>query len=277
MARMGLRPREASAMATFIRLTSYVSDFDRMSADVAISQLKIAARGVSYPDEGWQALVDGLLERATQAGAELRTGARVDRVEGEPGRWHAVLPTGERIAASAVVVAVGGPGAARRLLPIDPGWGDTGPEVTAACLDLGVRRVVTRIALGLDEPVYVSPHTPPGHLAPDGHSMVHVMRYGSRTAAEDRAQLRAAARACGIADGDIGAERFLPRMVVVSGLPVPGAGLAGRPSAAVSGIPGVFVAGDWVGPEGWLADCAVASGERAGRLAARSAQEACTY
>jgi hypothetical protein len=30
----------------------------------------------------------------------------------------------------------------------------------------------------------------------------------------------------------------------------------------------VFIAGDWVGSEGWLADCSLSSGERAGLLAA---------
>jgi len=30
------------------------------------------------------------------------------------------------------------------------------------------------------------------------------------------------------------------------------------------------VAGDWVGQEGWLSDCSLASGERAGQLAAQA-------
>ena len=69
-------------------------------------------------------------------------------------------------------------------------------------------------------------------------------------------------------------QRFLPRIVVVTSLPAPGAGLAGRPPAAVPGAPGVFVAGDWVGPEGWLSDCSLASGAKAGQLAARYASGA---
>jgi hypothetical protein len=35
-----------------------------------------------------------------------------------------------------------------------------------------------------------------------------------------------------------------------------------------SGQPGVFLAGDWVGPVGFLADGSLASGEAAGRAAA---------
>jgi phytoene dehydrogenase-like protein len=281
IAAFGLPPRAVTVMEALVRVTSYVSDLDRMSADAAIGQLRMAVRGVSYPDEGWQYLVDALAARAGEAGAELRPGVKVTQVEGQAaghaghaGQWQVSLLTGERITASAVVVAAGTPAAARQLLPADPGWGDPGPEVTAACLDLGVSHARTRFGLGLDEPLYLSPHAPPGQLAPEGCGLVHVMRYGSRAAADDRAQLRAVAEACGIGQADIVVERFLPRMVVVTSLPAPGSGLAGRPAAAVPGAPGLFVAGDWVGPDGWLSDCSLASGAKAGQLAAQYADGA---
>jgi hypothetical protein len=53
-------------------------------------------------------------------------------------------------------------------------------------------------------------------------------------------------------------------------VPVPGVGLAGRVDVGDTGHDGVLVAGDWVGPRGHLADAALASGEDAGRLAARA-------
>ena len=34
------------------------------------------------------------------------------------------------------------------------------------------------------------------------------------------------------------------------------------------------MAGDWVGPDGWLSDCSLASGAKAGQLAARYARGA---
>jgi hypothetical protein len=40
-------------------------------------------------------------------------------------------------------------------------------------------------------------------------------------------------------------------------------GLGGRPDVEVPELPGVFIAGDWVGTEGLLADAAVASAARA--------------
>ena len=36
--------------------------------------------------------------------------------------------------------------------------------------------------------------------------------------------------------------------------------------------PGLFLAGDWVGPDGWLSDASLASGEHAGLLAATAAR-----
>jgi phytoene dehydrogenase-like protein len=266
-----LPPRAAAMLETLVRATSYVADLEHMSADLAVGQLRTGFRGVGYPDDGWQALVDGLLSRAAEAGAVLRPRSPVTQTAGEPGAWRVRLLNGDEITAGAVVVAAGTPAAARRLLPADPGWGEFGPEVTAACLDLGVRHTRARVTFGVDEPLYLSPHAPAGRLAPPGHGMVHVMRYGARTAAADRARLEQFAAAAGVGAGDVAVARFLPRMTVVTHLPAPGAGLAGRPPVTVPGAAGLFVAGDWAGPEGWLAGCSLASGEQAGQLAARAA------
>jgi len=56
--------------------------------------------------------------------------------------------------------------------------------------------------------------------------------------------------------------------VVAHGRPLPGRGLRGRPPVAVPDLARVYVAGDWVGPDGMLADAAFASGRAAGRAAA---------
>ena len=224
-----LVPRAAAVLTALVRVTSYASDLDRMSADLAIRQIRLAFRGVVYPDDGWQVLVTGLLASATDAGAELRAHTAATELTGEPGAWRVRTLPGDEITAAAVVVAAGTPAAARRLLPVDPGWGDLGAEVTAACLDLGVRHTRARFVLGIGEPVYLSPHAPPGRLAPEGHGMVHVMRYGSRAPDADRARLRALAGAAGISAADVAVQRFLARMVVATSLPAPGAGVAGRP------------------------------------------------
>ena len=58
-------------------------------------------------------------------------------------------------------------------------------------------------------------------------------------------------------------------MVAVSAIPTPaGGGLAGRPG--VDRGEGLYLAGDWVGAEGWLVDAAISSGAAAAAAALRS-------
>jgi len=62
------------------------------------------------------------------------------------------------------------------------------------------------------------------------------------------------------------APRHLPRMAAVSAIATPrSGGMAGRPGTLVAGAPGVFLAGDWIGREGWLLDAALASAAAAAR------------
>lgn len=251
-----------------VRVTTYVTDLELMPADFAISRLKNAVRGVSYLDRGFASLVEGLSSAASAAGARIREHQPVAGIAAVPGGWEIELAAGEVLPAGAVVVAAGGPAAARQLLPVDPGWPVLGPPVTAACLDLGLRGRGPSVVIGLDQPFYLARHCPPGELAPRGGSVVHVMRYGARDPDLDRADLRDYARLAGITDDLIVEERFLPRHVVTDVLPGPEHGLAGRPGVAVAGAPGIYLAGDWVGPLGWLSDAALASGRRSGMLAA---------
>jgi hypothetical protein len=62
--------------------------------------------------------------------------------------------------------------------------------------------------------------------------------------------------------------RYGRRLVVAHGRPLPGSGFAGRPPSAVPDLPGLYVAGDWVGPDGFLTDAVMASGRAAGLVAA---------
>jgi hypothetical protein len=89
------------------------------------------------------------------------------------------------------------------------------------------------------------------------------MRYGARSSDLDRPQLETLARRAGIDEADVVTHRFLHRMVVAHGLPQPGPGLKGRPPVQVPGLRGIFVAGDWVGPVGLLADASLVSAEAA--------------
>lgn len=192
---------------------------------------------------------------------------------GPAASWN-VRTSDRTIGAQSVVIATGGPDSVDRLLPVELDRSGIGEPVTAACLELAVRRPPEHpLLLGIGDPLYLSRHTPAaGGLAPEGITIVHLARYGARTSDEDRRDLWAHAALAGLGTKDVVAERFLHRMVVTGGLPLPETGgLAGRPSVEVAGADGLFIAGDWVGAEGMLADAALASGRRAAELASERA------
>ena len=264
--RRELRSERARATAAaFVRLVTFVADQDVLSADVAATQLKLGLRpGVRYVRGGWQTLVDALATRAEARGARLRTraGARELRRSGDG--WEVALDD-EMLRADLLVVAAGGPDAFAGLL----GTRSPAPLGAAAelsVLDLGLSRLPrrgVRFALGIDEPSYLSVHSPPRHSAGD---LVSLASYARRPRAEleamaDTVQPGWRERAT--------LQRFLPRMAAVSSIPSPAAGgLAARP--AVDRGEGLFLAGDWVGGEGWLVDAAISSGAAAAAAALRS-------
>jgi len=261
---LGSERARASAGA-LVRVTTFVADQESLSADVAATQLKIGLwPGVRYLRGGWQQLVDALAAKAEAAGATLRTRAAVRGLQRGPEGWEVALDK-ETVRADVVVLAAGGPEAVAKLLgeqvPAPPG-----PAAELSVLDLGLRslpRRSRRFALGVDKPTYLSRHSPPEHR--DG-VLLTLASYAreSRQALEDLADA--------VQPGwreQATLERFLPRMVAVSATPTPaGGGLAGRP--AVDRGEGLYLAGDWVGGEGWLVDSALASGAAAAAAALRS-------
>lgn len=270
---MELQPDADAVFRAVTRVATYCGHLDVLSAEVAVSQVQIAlGKGVDYLDGGWQTLVDGLARTATRRGAELRTEVGVASVTDTAGGWRVTTTSGDVLDAATVIVASGGPKAAARLVPTLAGLGiveHLGLDCEVACLDLGVNRAPQiPVAFGLDAPTYFSTHAPPAALAPPGQHVLHLLRYRVRSSAEDRAELRALAALVGIDETAVVAERFLHRMVAYHAIPTAGRGLAGRPGVAVRERPGLFLAGDWVGHTGLLADAALVSAEEAGRAAA---------
>jgi phytoene dehydrogenase-like protein len=275
LATTGLAEDAAALVRLLTRVATYTDAPDVLSADAVIGQVQHAlGAGVLYLDGGWQQLTDQLAERAASSGADLRTGAAVTSVEPSDGRWQ-VRAADRTITATSVVVAVGSPTAAAAVLGHrPPTWDRLGPPVEAASLDLGLARLPThKIIFGVDEPLYWSVHGLAARLAPEGGTMAHAMRYlppgqDPGPADADRRRLEELARTAGVADADIVESRFLRRAMVMGGFPTAAAGgLAGRPTVAVDDHDGVFVAGDWVGPVGMLADTSLASGADAARQA----------
>jgi phytoene dehydrogenase-like protein len=261
-----MRPDVDAIFRALIRWSTYVVDTSEFSADAAIRQLQLGARpGVLYLHGGWTQLIEGLSRRV-----QVESGCMVMALE--PSGNNVVVHAGETILrARQVIVASGASGATRALLPEDPGWSGLGRPITAACLDLGLNRVPSPgYVLSVDEPLLGVVQSPPGRQAPEGQAVVQAIKYGATFAGPDRLSLEQHVVRIGVKGDDIEASRFLARMVVAGGIPkaVDG-GLLGRPRVTDSGQRGVYIAGDWVGPEGLLVDASIASGYDAARKALR--------
>jgi phytoene dehydrogenase-like protein len=70
-------------------------------------------------------------------------------------------------------------------------------------------------------------------------------------------------------------QRFLPRMLASGALPLAArGGLPARPAHRSRELDNVYFAGDWVGPENYLADAALASARTAAQLLVAERQPA---
>lgn len=242
------RPRARAVAHTLLRVATYSDLPAHLSAEVALTQLQLAvAHGVVYLHGGWEPLVAAVAERA---GARIVTGERLTELPDAP----------------AVIVAAGGPDAAAALTghPYDPGI-----AAGASVLDLGLSAAPPHdFAVGVDEALYLSNHGRDVGV-PDGFHSVSLAAYLAHgEASVSRERLMAFARVAGIADDSVVEERYLHHMTVVSAVATAErGGLAGRPPVQVPDRPGVFVAGDWVGPRGHLVDAVLASAEDAARAA----------
>jgi phytoene dehydrogenase-like protein len=280
------QPAARDFVEALFRVSGYANAPALASAGAALRQLQGAFNGVDYIDGGWRVLVDGLRAAAEAAGAIVHTGTRVESVELAGGAVAGVrLAGGSRFAADAIIIA-GSPEGAVDLVEgggatVLARWAEETVPVRAACLDVGLSRLPnskTQFALGIDRPTYLSVHTRSARLAPDGCALVSTMIY---LPAGERADADASLRELeGVLDlvqrgwREVVLERqFLPEMAVRNAeVRASWGGLGGRPGPEVPGVRGLFVAGDWVGPEGMLSDASFASGREAARLAGEAAR-----
>lgn len=279
-------PGARSLVEAIIRTASYTNNPTHLSAGAGLRQMQRGVSGVLYVHGGWQTVVDDLRARAEALGVQIVSGARVTDVElGETGsRPQSVravrLADGRRYEVGAAILAI--PPRQASVLVADgrhavlAGWAERAVPVLAASLDVGLRRLPqpkALVALGLDRPLYLSVHSHWARLAPDGSALIHVLRYLGPGEQGDPAAERELEGLLDLVQpgwrDEVMVRRFMPSLAVTGALSsVAWEQQDGPRGAAVPGADGLFVAGDWVGPEGMLADRALASGARAGREAA---------
>lgn len=259
------------------RVATYTNAPELQSADQFVIQLKKAlTTGVMYIDGGWQTLVDNLREAALAAGVKIMTGQRVAAVQGNDSVEGVRLASGEFVPAEAVVIATD-PQEAARLVENQAlkNWVNAAQPARAACLDIALKKLPQPhrlFAPGIDAPFYFSVHSAYAQLGPAGTVVLHAakyLRHGELTLVEDD-EWELEAFVDRVQPGwraEVLEKRFLPHMVVNNAFPLAAqGGLPGRFGPAVPGFANLYLAGDWVGPEGLLLDGVLASARQAAHL-----------
>lgn len=268
--RICTRPMVRSLVATLGSVSTYCADHDLLDGELALLQLQAAVgKGVTYVDGGWQTIVDALEKAAREAGVRFVTSDAASSIVHDGVVRSVRLASGESLGARAVIVA-GGPKVAASLakVPSLEMAAKQAVPVRAACIDLGVRALPLpkrKLAFRLDEPLYYSVHSAVARLAPEGAAVVHLMKYLREGEPGDKAIGELDAFFARLQPGaQIAVRRVLPNMVVSNArVDAARGGLPSRPDVRVPEISGLYVAGDWVGPEGLLSDASLASAERA--------------
>lgn len=275
----GLHGRPRRLFKSLARLATYADVPDEYSAAAAIEQMQEGGQGVLYPDGGWQTIVDRLRTAVVNAGVTLLEGTPVLAIRRESHQFHVSTSSERDIVADKVILAVT-PDVVRRVLPRDWNVGvlpAPSSAIRLAALDIGLSRLPNpegSFVLALDRPLYLSAHSVAAKLAPDGGGAISVARYIKPNENLQPAQFLEEVE--GLLDVVQPGWRplevvrqYLPSITVASSFPrAADEGLRGRPSATAIGVPGLYLAGDWVGGEGQLSAAALASGVVAGELAA---------
>lgn len=258
---------------SLVRLTTFVNAPEAMSAKAAIEQVRSGMTdGVLYLHGGWQTLVDGLASQAAEAGVVVRPSVKA---EGINVNGRVVVDTTDGpVAADAVVIAAGGPALAAKLTqdPALSAFAQCSRPQYGAVLDVGLKEDWgdhPSFVLGLDQPIYFSVHSNTARVHRPGTSLVSVHKYLPGEAEDgDRAELEGVLDLArpgwrDAADHVAFSRQLIPMTHIPSAA---SGGLDGRPDIETA-LRNVFIAGDWVGPTGLLADAAIVSGHRAGQAA----------
>jgi phytoene dehydrogenase-like protein len=275
------RPQLRRLMTALARTFVYSMALDLVSAELFVEKFQRSLRHpVHYVDGGWRTLVDGLRAAAERAGARIVGDAHVEGVE--PGDGHARgvwLRDGPFVRASAIVVATGPRDAAKLM---DGGEHSAIRRIVdgltparIACLDVALERLPVPdrpVVQDLDGPRFMSAQSVYSRVAPDGAALIIALkqldpRYPGDPR-EDERDLEGLLDAAQPGWREVLVKRqYLPRIEAVGALPTArNGGFAGRPNPRVQGLEGLYLAGDWVGPEGFLVDASMASARSAAQL-----------
>lgn len=268
------------------RIATYTYNAENVTAKLALNQIKIAvAGGVIYIDEGWQTLVDQLSNIAKRNGVKFVYGKNVVSIRqrydtngtNRQPLWKITLSDNTALSYHYVIIATN-PSHVYSLLRtstlIDPTFLDQLEKINrparVATLDLaltGLPNPKVYGAYGLDNPLYLSLHSAFAKLSADGHGVLfHAMKYLDSSVVpnpvQDKMELEALLDKVQSGWRELVVrQRFLPSMIASNSfLDHDSKGfMKNRPDIKVPGVDNLYIIGDWVGPDGMLADTSFSS------------------
>jgi phytoene dehydrogenase-like protein len=265
-------------LTAFARTLTYCANLDLMSAEVFLQRQALS--DIRYIDGGWQSLVTSLQTRATEAGVHILNNTGVSELIQHGEQIEGVrLADGRSVTARAVVLATTAAEAFKLLegesyVPLRQSSADIQP-VRVACLDIALSHLPMpqhAIVFDLEQPRFLTTQSLFARVAPEGGALIHAVKQLDPTQHNDPHQderdleewldlTQAGWRAVLVK------RIFLPHIEAVSLLPTThSGGLAGRPDVQVPGVSNLYLAGDWVGNAGYLADASLASARQAAHL-----------
>ncbi|MGG0176876.1 NAD(P)-binding protein [Gottfriedia acidiceleris] len=260
----------------FIRVATYTSNSEIISAGVAIGQLRSAK--VLYINEGWQSIVNDLIKKANQLGVTIQNSTVVSKITGSYPNINLILKNDTRINTSCLLSTIN-PIDLVKLIdePISDSFIQKCNQmipVKAACLDLvmnGLPNPKLNFALGVDQPWYFSNHSSVAKLSKEGESVVHVMKYlnsvNETDSSKDEEELESLLDL--VQPGwreHVISRRYLPKLVVSNDIKKPFNKLDNHFSNSEVGLEGIYIAGDWVGETELLLNASLTSAKNATKL-----------
>jgi phytoene dehydrogenase-like protein len=269
-------PRLKQLMEANARTTSYTTAIDLVSADVFIERLQITTKKpIIYLDGGWQTLVNEMRRTAEQAGVKIVSGTRVEAIEYPGGQVQGVRLQGdESIPITGVIIATPSQDAVK-LVPALKQLVDALIPAPIACLDVALSQLPDPrypIVQDLDHPRFMTTQSLFSQVAPDGGAIIYTFKQldplHPSNPQDDERDLESLLDTVQPGWRDVLVKRYyLPRIEAVGALPTAkNGGLSSRPAVQVAGITGLYLAGDWVGEEGFLVDASMASARQAAQL-----------
>jgi phytoene dehydrogenase-like protein len=275
------RPQLRRLMTALARTFVYSTALDLVSAELFVEKFQRSLRHpVHYVDGGWRTLVSELRAAAERAGARILSDTHVEGVDlGAGHAWGVRLRDGNLVQASAVIVATGAREAA---MLVDRGDHPAMRRIVdgltparIACLDVALERLPVPdrpVVQDLDGPRFMSAQSVYSRVAPEGAALIIAFkqldpRYLGDPR-EDERELEDLLDAAQPGWRSVLVRRqYLPRIEAVGALPTArGGGFASRPGPRVPGLNNLYLAGDWVGSEGFLVDASMASSRRVAKL-----------